>query len=146
MSLPPRPPTTPLHKQSTLSTASPTRLGATPNSPILDSFVLANPNAERFIVYNPAHGFYAVTAQMPRMWRGYGYAIMDSFGNRINDFDDELNAVITQRSGSDYYEAFYGQTDEIWELLDMRTAMAELADDETIVYGMFKDSSNCHAS
>lgn len=125
----------PTNDQVTLSTADPNRLGGTPSNPILDSSVINSPNVERYIVYNPAHGFYAVTAQVAHMWRGYGYAIMDSYGNRVTDFDGELNAVINRYAESDRYEAFFNQEDEIWELLDMAAAMAELGSDETIVYG-----------
>jgi hypothetical protein len=68
------------------------------------------------------------------MWCGYGYTTMDFFGNRIDDFDSELNAVIAVHAKSDRYEAFHDQEEEIWKLIYMQSTMAELGADERIIW------------
>jgi hypothetical protein len=120
---------------STWSIAPAGRSGASFENPLVDSYVSANLNAEQFYVLDRSQGIIQTTAAGAREYRGLGFPVFDGYGNRVTDFDDELVAVLQRYAEDDQENAYFFQNDEVWELIDMRTAMAEASSDETIYYG-----------
>jgi hypothetical protein len=136
MSSPPRTPTTPLNRNPTLSTASPNRPGATLENPLRSAGVRAHPNDEVFYVLDRAQGFIQAIAREAEDYRSIGYAVFDSYGNTVTQFDAAHRAVVTRHAEPDQAEAFYHQFDDIWEIIDMRQAMTDAGADETVHYSM----------
>jgi hypothetical protein len=122
-------------RPSTWSTAPAGRPGASFENPLVDSYVSANPTAEQFYVLDCSQGIIQTTAFGAREYRGMGLAVLDGYGNRVTDFDAELVAVLQRYAEDDQENAFFFQNDEVWELIDMSTVMAEASSDETIYYG-----------
>jgi hypothetical protein len=136
MSSPPRTPTTPLNRNPTLSTASPNRPGATLENPLRSAGVRAHPNDEVFYVLDRAQGFIQAIAREAEDYRLIGYAVFDSYGNTVTQFDAAHRAAVTRHAEPDQAEAFYHQFDDIWEIIDMRQAMTDAGADETVHYSM----------
>lgn len=85
-----------------------------------------NPTAEQFYVLDRAQGFIQVIAREAQDYREMGFPILDGYGNRVTDFDAAHQAAIVRHAEPDQAAAFYAQFDEVWELIEMEEAMAEL--------------------
>jgi hypothetical protein len=116
----------------TLSSASSSQPGSSIQNPLVSIGVRANPNAEQFYVLDRAQGFLNVIAREARDYRQLGYAVFDGYGNHVTDFDEAYNAAVVRHAGIEQADAFYHQNDQVWELIEMRDAMAEAASDETV--------------
>jgi hypothetical protein len=123
-------------RPSTWSTAPAGRPGASFENPLVDSYVSANPNAEQLYILDLSQGIIQTTVVGAREYRSIGLAVLDGYGNRVTDFDDELVATLQRYAEDDAENAYFFQNDEVWGLLDMRTAIAESSSDETIYYVM----------
>jgi hypothetical protein len=111
-------------------------------NPLLSAGVRAHPNDERFYVLDRAQGFLQVIAREAQDYSEIGYPVFDGFGNRVAQFDAAHNAAIIRHAEADQADAFYSQLDDIWEIIDMRQAMADAASDETVHYSKSCSLSN----
>lgn len=116
----------------TFSSASSSQPGSSIQNPLVSIGARANPNAEQFHVLDRAQGFLQVIEREARDYRQLGYAVFDGYGNRVTEFDNAYNTAVIRHAETDQTDAFYHQNDQVWELIEMRDAMAEAASDETV--------------
>jgi hypothetical protein len=122
-------------QSSTISTAPAGRPGSSFNNPLVDYHASSNPTAERYYVLDLSRDIIETTELGAREYRADGFPVLDGYGNQVTLFDGEL-VTFRQRHGDETTEkAFYHQFDAAWELIDMKTAMAEASSDETISFG-----------
>jgi hypothetical protein len=115
---------------------SPSLPGSSIQNPLRSAGVRAHPNAEQFYVLDRAQGVLQVVAREAQDYREIGYPVFDGFGNRVTQFDGAHRAAVARHAEADQADAFYDQYDHIWEIIEMRQAMAEAAADESIHYSM----------
>ena len=124
----------PLGYPTNFSTANPSQPGASIETPLRSIGVRAHPNDEVFYVLDRAQGFLQVIAREAQDYRSIGYPVFDGFGNRVTQFDAAHQAAVVRHTEIDMADAFYDQYDHVWEMIEMRQAMAEAGADESIHY------------
>ncbi|KAF2033683.1 hypothetical protein EK21DRAFT_86162 [Setomelanomma holmii] len=121
-------------RPTTFSSMSPSQPGSSIQNPLRSAGVRNNPNAEHFYVLDRAQGVLQVIGREAQDYHEIGYPVFDGFGNRVTDFDAAHEAAVTRHAEADQANAFYDQYDHVWELIEMREAMAEAAADEIMHY------------
>tara|TARA_R110002003_G_scaffold39_4_gene2430 strand:- start:11064 stop:11660 length:597 start_codon:yes stop_codon:yes gene_type:complete len=116
---------------------SPSQPGSSFQNPLVSAGVRAHPNEEQFYVLDRAQGVLQVIGREAQDYREIGYPVFDSYGNRVTQFDGAHRAAVARHAEADQADSFYHQYDHIWEIIEMRQAMAEAAADESIHYSMF---------
>ncbi|KAF1920884.1 hypothetical protein BDU57DRAFT_525854 [Ampelomyces quisqualis] len=122
----------PLRHPTTLSTAISSQPGASIQNPLVSTGVRAHPNEERFYVLDRTQGFLQVIGREAQDYREIGYVVLDGYGNRVTQFDAARNTAVRRYAEVDQADAFYNQYEDIWEIIEMREAMAEAVANETI--------------
>ena len=108
-------------------------------NPLIDFHAQQELTTTRYYYYalDPTHGIIKTTEAGVREYHAKGFAILDKYGTRRHVFYDEGRDTIRMfiKDAERFRSVLWRLNDPKWEFIDMETAMAEAADDDSIYYG-----------
>ena len=119
--------------------------GTSFENPLVDFHSQQDLTIARYYALDPTNGIIKTTLAGIAEYHANGFAMLDSGGRRLSVFvrsgRDTINFVAKQNHRGK--KVLSRLNDREWEFIDVKTALAEAATDDTIHYGKFAEFYGC---